>query len=449
MCKSDSHCLRRTTFRDKIATRVVSATTRASQSLIDPVLLVNTNMTNDNGDDAGEKTAFWLKVIVPLIPFLLMLKYSAISTGMAAIVLAFKKSMYDSVKGDFVAREAEESMLWSAIYDNDLSLTVLVFGDRGCGKTSMIQHMLKNRRGVMTVKIKNDNRARDVVGEATQQLHVLGNVQNRSFLEETFGWFSWFPWVSQPILVCQLEERCSASALEDVLVMAKTLSYGNRGRGHARILVEISGSRAAIELGGSFLAERRVQGVRVGDFNREEALEFLKSRMPENFSDLNRRVQLAERIVDKIERRAIWLEEVAKLLGDDLKKRIKNDEPIGVGTAEQVIDSYFNRMVDRSFNGWTSFFSKVDEHVGIPVSASRQQELARVLLTKHKLTTNEFVSKLSDANHLKRLTGENIRVFNAVTSAHPFHIDPFEEEVQVGGKFLAAALEREYSINDV
>lgn len=90
--------------------------------------------------------------------------------------------------------------------------------------------------------------------------------------------------IERPVIVVSLEARCGGEALEGVVTTAKVLSYDNRHKRHPRIVVDVSGSRAAIEAGVQ-LEKRRVIGVCVGHFTSEEASSYVKSRLPECFKD--------------------------------------------------------------------------------------------------------------------------------------------------------------------
>jgi hypothetical protein len=62
--------------------------------------------------------------------------------------------------------------------------------------------------------------------------------------------------------VVSLKAQCNGQVLQGILVMAKILSNEKRHQGHPKVVVDISGSRAAIEASAQLKA-RRVIGLHV------------------------------------------------------------------------------------------------------------------------------------------------------------------------------------------
>ena len=71
---------------------------------------------------------------------------------LSAFFLFFKK-LPTVVDGAFVDRRGLEALLLAAV-DHRNSYTVLVYGDRGGGKTSLVQHAFSGQRGVVNVRYK-------------------------------------------------------------------------------------------------------------------------------------------------------------------------------------------------------------------------------------------------------------------------------------------------------
>ena len=194
-----------------------------------------------------EDIYYWFRFLVLLVavvgPF-----HRTILVFLSAQLLALKTTEESPVMdGKFVERSELQKSFLEAVSSID-SETVLVYGERGGGKTSLIHHALKNRKGVIAVQIKKTahNEAQDeMIENISRKIQIFKSSQpSQLFIEDVF---SWCP--VEPVVVISLEARCGGDVLDGVITASKILSYENRHKGHARIVVDISGSRAAIEAG--------------------------------------------------------------------------------------------------------------------------------------------------------------------------------------------------------
>ena len=286
---------------------------------------------------------FWMRFLAMVFP-LLVFFHHRILVLLSASLLAWKLSPKPDLSDEeFIDRLELEAEFMEALGRKN-SETVLVYGERGVGKTSLIQHALKNRYGVTFVRIRSiphDEAQAKLLERLSNQIHLLKMSQSREFLEDVFACC----WV-QPVLVISLEAKCGGDALDGIITLSKILSYENRGKGHARIVVDISGSRAAIEAGIQF-AKRRVVGVHVGFFSPEEAETYVNERVPKSFKDPLRRQDIAKLIVDQFDCHVLKLQSVCELL--------ERTRPTDRAAVESIIRKELELEQESALDGWNSF----------------------------------------------------------------------------------------------
>lgn len=236
-----------------------------------------------------------------------------------------------------------------------------------------------------------------------------------------------------------LEARCGGEALEGVITTAKVLSYDNRHKGHPRIVIDISGSRAAIEAGVQF-EKRRVIGVHVGLFEEDEALDYVKERMPRSFKDELRRKQIAEKIVKKFDCHVLTLKKICKLLN--------KAQPSTEAEADSTLEKLFDLEVERALHGWRSFCKNVETELEETLSLECWRSVIKSLLEGSQ-KSNTIIGILEKHATKKKLVERDIGLANADASYHPLAIDPFQPTLSFSGKVVVAALSDMFSMNVV
>jgi hypothetical protein len=124
--------------------------------------------------------------------------------------------------GEFVKRKSrEDAFLYKLMESLGYETTVLVYGQRGSGKTSFIRSALRGRKGVITIRIgekTHDEAEREFIEKLSTTMHFFGKQQNRRFVEDVFKSCR-----VRPVVVVSIAAKCSGEVLEAVLVQCKRL----------------------------------------------------------------------------------------------------------------------------------------------------------------------------------------------------------------------------------
>lgn len=105
---------------------------------------------------------------------------------LAAFRLALKRMDEVDVRdGNFVTRPQKQEELLTALKSENYE-TVFVYGPRGSGKTSLIQHALKGRRGVFEINISQQKTHEDASKELIQKLSTQVDCFGRCWIPSFF-----------------------------------------------------------------------------------------------------------------------------------------------------------------------------------------------------------------------------------------------------------------------
>ena len=254
--------------------------------------------------DAADDAFFWVKLLTAMVAIVATFAHRWIAVRVAAYRLSLKQIAQVVVTdGAFVKRPSLEGELFAALKNAD-SPTVLVYGQRGSGKTAFIQFALNGRIGVLEINIdkKTHDEAQDeLISKVSKKVDFFGREKDQFFLEDVFA-----ACLVPPIVVVTLEWKCKGEVLEGLLVMCKSLSYNNRFQRQPRFVIDLAGSRAAIDASINLRAARAV-GVQVGHFSDPEALLYVTERMPESLKDPKRRESIARSVVQKFDGHVLTL----------------------------------------------------------------------------------------------------------------------------------------------
>jgi hypothetical protein len=277
-------------------------------------------MANDTPEfnDVAEYFYIWFRLISAALTLVFGLVMCGGMRSTAIHLAAFRLAMrrIDSVDvpdGEFVSRSKDEGELLAAL-KSKFHDTVFVYGRRGSGKTSLIQHALQGRRGVFEIKLfeKTDaDVSAELIEKLTTGVHMFHSPKDDIFVQDVFT-ACWACWV-EPIVVVSLEKECNAEVLRAVLTFCKVLSYERRKK-TARFIVSLPGSRAAIDASIQ-LSELRCVGVHIGNLEEPEALLYTTEWIPTSFKDDSRRNQTAELVVKGFDGHVHTLQKIC----DDLR----------------------------------------------------------------------------------------------------------------------------------
>lgn len=392
------------------------------------------NATPDLTDDA-ERLLLWIRVIfsgmLTLAVTVLVFGRRWILVRLAALRLASKRLKGVTVRdGEYVKRPEKEKEVLVALKSPNYE-TVLVYGSRGSGKTSLIGHTLKGRKGVFEIKISEKSTGSDasveIIELLSKEIDILQKHQDRGFVQDVFA-ASWVP----PIVVVSLEPRCNGEVLESVLTMCKIVSYEQIEKQTARFVVVLSGSRAAID-SSMRLKDLRCVGVHVGNFSRAEALMYTTERVPTTFVDVNRRNQIAERVVDVFDWRVLTLQEVCNAL--------RKGAPGDMKDVDEIIKKEWESAVMTAARGWREFCRKLAEALGDDYSVIAVDKVVTMLKEKPQ-HINDIADALLANSKSVPISPRDIGLFNADAGAHPLAIDAFETTAFLSGKAITAALSK-------
>lgn len=382
-----------------------------------------------------EDVYFWLRFAVTAFAAIVIF-HRRIAVTISGVLFAFKTIPPPTLDGEFVERPQLEKEILNAVSSGN-SETVLIYGERGGGKTTLIQHAFKKKRGVMTVGISATSyqeAQEEMIQKISTELHVLSVPQPDKFIEDVFAVVP----TSSPIVIVSLEAKCGGETLEAVVTKAKLLSYEQRYKRHPRIVIDISGSRPAIDSGIQFV-KRRVVGVHVGQFKDKEALLYVKQRIPNSFSDPLRRGAIASLIVEKFDWHVIILQEICGLL-----KALQSTNPKEV---EALIRKQTRLAEESAWSGWRSFATNLESAASSRISEECWGKVARLLLKGEqqvRVIIEALDEELLAKDTLSRLTPQHIGLANADAPYHPLAYDPFKTTVSLAGKAVAAKLAETY-----
>ena len=380
--------------------------------------------------DAADDTFFWVKLLTAVVALVATFAHRWIAVRAAAYRLSFKRIAKAIVlDGPFVRRPSLEGELSAALKNED-SPTVLVYGPRGSGKTSFIHFALDGRAGVLAIDIykKTHDEAQDeLISNVSKEVDMFSREQDQYFLRDVFA-----ACPVPPVVVVTLEAKCKGEVLEGVLVMCKSLSYNKRFQRQPRFIIDLSGSRAAIEAS-IRLEDLRAVGVQVGHFSDPEALLYVTDRLPGSLKDPQHRDSLARSVVQDFDGRVLTLKKVCEA--------IRKEHPTDISIVEATIENEKRKEEKWAARGWWSFCSSLAEKFGAPVSNENLKQAVERLLEgpQDKL---QIIGILSKGSKDIVLSERDIGLFNADAGYHPLAFDPFESTISLSGSAIKAVLSR-------
>mmetsp|Transcript_2416 Transcript_2416/g.5325 ORF Transcript_2416/g.5325 Transcript_2416/m.5325 type:complete len:352 (-) Transcript_2416:75-1130(-) len=321
----------------------------------------------------------------------------------------------------YIQRKSVEDEFKAAL-KHHLSPTVLVFGGRGNGKSTVIRNVLAKHDAVIEINAKNlDEVTEAICREIHKSLPANVTSLKKALLASP---------VSATILV-SVNFDTPGETLRQLVQYSKGISYDAAETHHQpRIILEISNSRAAIE-GRLSEEEFRIKGVEVGPFSRGEALLFVTPRIPTCLEDERRRKQLAERIVEKYDLKPTWLQEVCENLNCITSGDVKD--------FENAIDNHWaSKVADAELN-WEDVCTYIMERTKDLLSDEDQAEVIKDL--KKKLNSKTVVRwdeirQVMNSKGPSKLLFSDFTKMNAKTegTGHIFYIHPFKRHIGWNGK---------------
>ena len=385
-------------------------------------------------NNAAQQDYFWIKFFTATVTFACLFFGRWIVVRLAALRLALRGiDVAEVPDGNFVKRPDAQKALLTALASKYYN-TVFVYGQRGNGTTSLIQHTLKGKWGVLEIKVRaltGKAASTEFIAELSSELDIFSSPKkDKIFVQDVFTACR-----VSPVVVVSLEPRCTGEVLEAVLTMCKILCDEQRFRTTARFVVTLSGSRAAID-SSIQLEDMRCAGVHVGHFSQGEALMYATERVPTSFMDQNCRNQVARAVVEAFDWRVLTLQRVCK--------HLQGGRPGDLIDVKDRIEEAKTKDLEEAAKGWTEFCFKLSESLRDAYDPDAVKAVFKKL-EQGPQSVNEIVTDLSKKSTQVQLTPRLIGLFNAGAGYHPLAIDPpFGSKVSLSGKAIRAALAKKY-----
>ena len=333
----------------------------------------------------------------------------------AQAMTAILNSKYEkNVSGinPYIERTKVESQVKMLLYDveEDPSFiaTKIVCGPRGCGKSMLIAHILKDESAVVPVffKGKDDN---DFAMAVFQSLKITlpTNSDAVTFLRDVL---SSLP--KRPIFLVEVDKRFASESLEELLLLMKHLGDDSK---LVEPIVVLSSSRSALGLHITPIALRS-DFIEMTDLTLEQSRQFFDLLLTKMAITENERKQGVDFAVENIGTRLVHLHAVARLS----KKCTSLEDFQSVVTAIYVTQKV---CVELAFDRFKNRFPRVGN-----------------IDILRKLTDGMTLKELCEDLNIPTL--EFIRV-NSQIEPHIFYISPMSSTVVPESYFVRRHLENE------
>lgn len=173
-----------------------------------------------------------------------------------------------------VDRKKLKSKITRAIKDN-LSWTVMIYGNRGCGKSTMLKLVFEGLAGVILVTIRTEKDVEDLNETLLSKLKIDQQGGTIRDLELAFTQFT-AKNKRKPVLILSVEGLSSGALLRSVLTVAKT--HGYDGGKLLDVVVDLSALFAAHSLTTS-INNLRANPIYVEDVEGADAIDFLEQAL--------------------------------------------------------------------------------------------------------------------------------------------------------------------------
>jgi hypothetical protein len=380
--------------------------------------------------DAAEETFTWLKLVTTAVVLGgAAFAFNLVPVRFAAWYLFFLKiEELDIVDGDFLERPYISREFTEAL-ESPYFETVLLYGQRGNGKTTFLQSALKGRRGVLSIAITKrtgPEASTELIEQMSKKVHMFGLVQDVHFMDSVFA-----ACPVPPVVVVSVDSKCKGEVLEDLLITCKQLGYQKKFRKKftLRIVVDMSGSRAAIETT-TQLNKLRVIGVHCRDMLVPEAEMYVTGRLPASLDQV-RTASVARDVVATFDGCVLTLQEVCRIL--------RKLPIVSVGNIASTIEEAKLKEEVEALKGWDQFCSSV----GVPADSEKAKQVALLLLERAQ-DVHTLCKMLTDTESKNILAPRDIGVYNAEAGYHPLAIDPFGIDASLSGKATRNSLRKEY-----
>ena len=147
-------------------------------------------------NDGAEQGYFWIKFLAATVTFACLFFGRWIVVRLAALRLALRGiNVVEVPDGDFVKRPDAQRELLTALA-SEYYKTVFVYGQRGSGKTSLIQHALQGEWGVLDIKVRaltGEAASTEFIAELSSELDIFSTPKKTKNLCKMYSLHVGFP----------------------------------------------------------------------------------------------------------------------------------------------------------------------------------------------------------------------------------------------------------------
>ena len=316
-------------------------------------------------------------------------------------------------------------------------LTRIVCGPRGSGKSAAVINLLKGRKGVVHVHIRDNDDIGDLVKQVLRSLSlpVPDNTDKACLLEGALQdiqekpkrWFVDFPTsilpegspddkTPQPILVVDVNPRVESKCLDDMLLLLK--SWGSDS-GWIKPIVILTSMRGTLGLHRPRL-ELRTEFFKIDDLNEEECELYHEKlcKMIDNENTDQCKCDISKILPQNKWNRFLLLHTLAQnniSSLNELKKVVTKLEKEQTEIYENALIAFTKEMEEKKYSGQHHVFCR--------------------LMKEEKVYLKEFCDEYS-------LSEKEIIEILLDIKPRPFYIHPQTREVYIGSTFMMPALER-------
>ena len=320
-------------------------------------------------------------------------------------------------------RPAIRASLLAALDDVDFN-TVLVYGQRGSGKTTIIEHALEQRLGVVYWTLAASDYAQ-TTSELQEKWTIMFDPWRR-LTDREFEFDVCAAIIAKKgralVVAVSVESDADPSVLRSVLHFCKTMSYNTQ---RVRFVVDNSSSRVAVALR-TDLKKLRISQVFVGCITKPQARSLLDKKLPENWTKPQKEA-VSLKITSKFDLLLLTLIEVCK----------KMAEGMNAAEATAQVNAIYNGMFLLATKRLKSFDVsvklKLSELPGKPSAPNLFQENPEGL---DEDALGELESLLSPPGFMSLVSD--------VGAPYIFSVDPFTERVFLSGKIMKQAFAEHY-----
>jgi len=342
----------------------------------------------------------------------------------AAYVLSRAQVKYSRVVPDnLLAREALTESLLIALKNPDYK-TVLVYGQRGAGKTTAIEQTLRTRSGVVQWSWESDE------GPAT----------TKELQEKWKSTFS--PWMKPLdrnfdldvcasilkilgkalVIVISLESATEPAALKHVLHFCKMMSYNTQ---LVRFVVDLSSSRAAVALQ-TDLTKLRIKRVVVGCVTREEANALVSHKLPYRWTDPKKQA-ITQEITHKFDLLLLTLIEVC----EEMKEGMPTEDAI---ECVETIHAQRMQVASTRLKTFDTLLKKRFKDL------DRSSPIPNLVKDDPGRLDPDGIDQLTDIISPPVF----MEIVSEAGSPYIFDVDPFTEDICLNGKIMTMAFVQRY-----